>query len=122
MFASLLLNNCGIKVPNIRVCKAAGRIIYGADCIPILAKDKSEFTYMGYQETLNFLSAMPDMADATNSQKTINGHPPAVFMSGEDWVRFETTLEQACEKLGCTMEVTTAIKQVEANVDGLKSK
>lgn len=115
----LPLSGCGLTVPNIKVCKVAGGIVAGADCIPIQAQNMSEMSQLTVGELIDFIEPRIAQPDPKDPKKIIPGHGAAILISAADWNRFETALEIACQKIGCNFEVTKAIATVKTNVNAL---
>lgn len=79
-----LVNSCGLKLVNTRVCTVAGDLRTGANCAWTLSDATVEMTE---EEFLAFISPSQE-------------RPGAVCQSMSDYNKNKTALEQACTLLG----------------------
>jgi hypothetical protein len=85
---------CGVRVPNIKICAAAGAVSAGANCAYTLSSETEE---MDFDQFLDFLEP----------NDTRGG---AVCSSVADWIKLKSVLESVCNRYGCSREEIDQIK------------
>lgn len=109
LVSPLILSGCKIKVKNTRICSVAGLLTAGMDCAYTLS-DKTEELSM--KESLEFLHPQPEREDPAMPGKKLPKRAGAICQSADDWNSIATSLELACDKIGCDTEVVEIVSRI----------
>jgi hypothetical protein len=114
-------SGCGLTVPNLKVCSAAGTVRAGAMCSTTISREKS---VMSLNEYLDFLEPQSKRPNPLKPDDWLPERSGAVCMSSEDMGRVAIFVEQACRKMGsgaCTPEVIEKIASAKLEIDSIKA-
>jgi hypothetical protein len=115
---ALLLSGCASKIPNLRGCSVAGRLVDGVDCASTLEDGTWSLTLTQVIEMLEPRECVPvpgmNLCDPLGEGPVVllPKRAGAVLFAAEDVQEIKTFIEETCRKMKCKPEVVQAVERI----------